>query len=121
MTSDPEVWTHTFGERAPDFVLAIRGEMIGRVYHCEVRHGGPRWVWTILCSIRWVSAHKPTIMPGGEADTKAEAIKGLRAAWKVEREWRREMREVTATTHGCWSPFMLAVVWRGYELESTTH
>lgn len=110
-----ETWAYTFGERAPDFVLTIRGETIGRVYHCEVRHGDPRWVWTIVCAMRWVTVEKPTVPLSGEAETKAGAIEGLRASWAIEREWRRRLRELTATSHGCWSPWMLAGVWKGYK------
>lgn len=65
--------------------------------------------------MRWGSVSKPAVPLGGEADTKAEAIDGLRASWALEHEWRRRLREVTATTHGCWSPWMLAAVWRSYE------
>ena len=119
MSLEVETWDYTFGERAPDFVLTIRGETIGRVYHCEVRHGGPRWVWAIVCAIPWSHTEKPAVPLGGEAETKADAIEGLRASWAIERGWRRRLREVTATTHGCWSGNLLEAVWRGYDPEPT--
>lgn len=113
---EAEVWAYTF-ERAPDFTLTIHGETIGRVYHCTVRAGGPQWIWTIVCVIRWRGVGKTAGPMDWEAPTKDEAIAALRAGWAEERDWRRGMREVTATTHGCWPPALLACIWRGHEVD----
>ncbi|WP_342152293.1 hypothetical protein [Methylorubrum sp. SB2] len=115
-TADPdaEVWSYTFGERGPDFLLTVRGEAIGRVY-LVTYPAGPTWLWAIHCSRRFVAVWKPHIPIGGEVRTKAEAVAALRGAWEIEREWRCELREASATTHGCWPPEALRAAWRGYE------
>lgn len=115
---DAEVWSYTFGERGPDFVLTIRGEAIGRV-HLVALPAGPAWRWAVHCSRRFGTVPKPHVPIGGEVGAKAEAIAALRAAWAIEREWRRAFRETTAGTHGCWPSAALAAAWRGYEKGAT--
>lgn len=68
----------------------------------------------------WTTVQKPAIPLGGEAEMKAGVIEALRAAWTIERDWRRRLREVTPTTHGCWSSDLLAAVWWGVRVRSLT-
>ncbi len=53
-------------ERAPGFVLTIRGDTIGRLYRSDVRAGGARWVWMNVCAMPWGSVEKRATPLGGE-------------------------------------------------------
>lgn len=111
---DAEVWRHTF-EPGPDFTLEVRGIVVGRVYRNDTIPAPPRWYWTITCVSQFVGVSKRSKTDSGFRHTKEEAIEALRAAWALERDWRAEMRKLTARDDGGMSPFVAMVAWEGYE------
>lgn len=111
---DAEVWRHTF-EPGPDFTLEVRGIVVGRVYRNDTIPAPPRWYWTITCVRQFVGMTKPSKTDSGFCHTKAEAVEALRAAWALERDWRAEMRKLTAHDNGGMTYWVAMVAWEGYE------
>lgn len=58
---------------------------------------------------------KPSRADGGFVWTKAEDVETFRAAWAIERDWRAEMRALTAYHDAEMSPFVAMVAWEGYD------
>lgn len=111
---DAEVWSHTF-EPGPDFTLEVRGIVVGRIYRNDTIPAPPRWYWTITCVRQFVGMTKPSKTDSGFRHTKEEAIEALRAAWALERDWRAEMRKLTAHDNGGMTYWVAMVAWEGYE------
>jgi len=111
---DAEVWRHTF-EPGPDFTLEVRGIVVGRIYRNDSIPAPPRWYWTITCVRQFVGMTKPSKTESGFRHTKEEAIEALRAAWALERNWRAEMRRLTAHDNGGMTYWVAMVAWEGYE------
>ncbi|CAO4156510.1 hypothetical protein GPNCGGLF_LOCUS4927 [Methylorubrum aminovorans] len=116
MVSDPdaEVWRHTF-EPGPDFVLEVRGEIIGRVHRNDTIPAPPRWFWTVTCVRQFVGMTKPSKTESGFRHTKEKAVEALRAMWALERDWRAEMRALTPYHDAGISHWVALTAWQTYE------
>lgn len=114
---DAEVWRYTFAP-GPDFTLKVRGQIIDRVLRTDVTPAGPIWERLINCVRQFVGMTKPGKIQSGNVDTKPEAIKALRAAWALERDWRAEMRAFTPYHDAGMTHWVGLTAWEGYERQS---
>ena len=64
---------------------------------------------------QFVGVSKPSKTDSGFRHTKEEAIEALREAWVLERDWRAEMRKLTAHDYGGMTHWVALVAWEGYE------
>lgn len=64
---------------------------------------------------QFVGMPNPSRTDSSFRHTKEEAIEALRAAWALERDWRAEMRKLTAHGDGGMTPWVAMVVREGYE------
>ncbi|MGA4555141.1 hypothetical protein [Methylorubrum aminovorans] len=111
---DAEVWRYTF-EPGPDFSLSVRGEIIGRVQRDDTIATPPHWGWSITCVRQFIGLTKPSRTDSGYVETKQEAVEALRAAWALERDWRAEMRALTAYHDAGMSRWVALTAWQTYE------